>query len=80
MPTILKQGEEVLTQDDPRHRKNGGMAPQGGAASGGEQAIRVINVLSDEVAEQMLNSATGERVFMAHAKKNAATLRQLVGR
>lgn len=80
VPTILKQGEEVLTQDDPRHRKNGGMAPQSGAASGGEQAIRVINVLSDEVAEQMLNSATGERVFMAHAKKNAATLRQLVGR
>lgn len=80
VPTILKQGEEVLTQDDPRHRNNGGLAPQSGAASGGEQAIRVINVLSDEVAEQMMNSATGEKVFMAHAKKNAATLRQLVGR
>lgn len=78
VPTVLEEGEEVLTKNDPRHRDNGGMAP-GGQQAAAETPIRIVNVLNDEVAEQMMNSATGERVFLAHAKKNASTLRQLLG-
>ena len=75
VPAVLKQGEEVLTKNDPRHRANG--ATSGGAAP--MQSIRSIVVLDEESALNHLNSASGEQVVISHIKKNRATIKQMMG-
>lgn len=77
VPTVLKKGEEVLTENDPRHRNNTGPGQQsnGGAAP---QAIRSIVVLDEETAQQMANSATNEKAVISFIRKNRATVRRLV--
>lgn len=77
VPTILRQGEEVLTEDDSRHRNNGGLNPQDGG--GRTENIRNIITLDPDFAEQMMSSSVGERVIMSTLKKNQSTLKQLLG-
>lgn len=65
VPVIGLRGEEVLTEDDPRHAKNGG---------GRGQALNVKNVnLFDpaDVLEQALASVAGERIILNHMTRNA---------
>ena len=65
VPIIGLRGEEVLTEDDPRHAKNGG---------GRGQALNVKNVnLFDpaDVLEQALQSVAGERIILNHMTRNA---------
>jgi hypothetical protein len=72
---ILKKGEEVLKETDPRHRFNGG----GGQAEGGvPKSLRaVLAVGDDEIARAMVGPA-GERVFFYHLKRNKASARQIL--
>ncbi|MGX7874461.1 phage tail length tape measure family protein [Mesorhizobium sp. ORM6] len=65
VPIIGLRGEEMLTEDDPRHVKNGG---------GRGQALNVKNVnLFDpaDVLEQALASVAGERIILNHMTRNA---------
>lgn len=67
---VLKKNEEVLTEDDPRHRFNGGL-------SGGPSVqIRNVNVLDvDELATNIFKSKTGEKMILnfIQANKRAVT-------
>lgn len=55
VPVIAERGEEILTEDDPRHRNNGGSQPN----------IKVVNVLDPaEVLEKALGTEVGEKAFI----------------
>lgn len=71
VPAILKKGEEVLTQNDARHRDNAG-------GDGGGAGTRIVNVLDPELARGFMESSQGERVILNHIKANAGAISQLV--
>lgn len=69
----LKKGEEILTEEDPRHRFNAG-----GEASGnkGSRLTQVLAIGDDEIA----NAVRGrDDVTITHIKRNAPTIRRLLG-
>lgn len=72
---ILRKGEEVLKETDPRHRNNGGMSP---SQEGGMKSIRQLLVIGDgEVAGAMAGPA-GEEVVVTHIRRNKATIKQML--
>lgn len=75
MPIIAKRHEEMLTEEDPRHRNNGGLA---GAGSGKEIAIKNIVTLDPEFGRSMMQSSDGEHAVMSHIKKNRAAIKQMI--
>lgn len=78
VPTVLKRGEEVLTQNDHRNRLNGGMAHQSSQAAG--QPIKQVLVLDPRDLATAMASSHGEKVIMTHLKNNAPTVRQILSR
>lgn len=69
VPAILQKGEEVLTQNDPRHAANGG-GQQGGGGT------RVINVIDPNMVADYMSSSEGEKVFLNVIQRNAGAIRQ----
>lgn len=74
IPTILQEGEEVLTRNDPRHVSNGG---KGGGASDGS-GVRIINVLDPGMVSDAIGSASGERAIMNVIQRNAGGIQRLI--
>lgn len=73
VPIIAKRNEEVLTEDDPRHRFNGGGA-------GGSMTAKIVNYLdSADVMEAGLGSERGEKVFMNFMTRNAGAIKAIIG-
>lgn len=72
---ILKKGEEVLTEDDPRHRANGGLTPQGGTQTG----IRQVLAIGDDEIAGAMSGAAGETTVLTHIRRNQATIKQMLG-
>lgn len=73
VPIIAKRNEEVLTEDDPRHRFNGGM-------SGGNVTLKNVNVLDPgDVMAAGLETEAGERSFFNFVTRNAAAIRGAIG-
>jgi hypothetical protein len=70
---ILQKGEEVITQDNPRHIRNWG---GGGAAP--DINIRNVLVADPQLVPSHMASAAGERVILNTLTRNVATVRQLV--
>lgn len=76
VPTILQKGEQVLSRDDPDNVLNGGPS-RAGSSPGNFRAVIVDDTRNVQAA---MASAEGEKVFLVHARKNAATLKQLAGK
>lgn len=77
VPLIAKQGEEILTEDDPRHMLNGG-----GAASGQPtpQDIKVVNAIdSGSFIDAGLNSKVGERAILNFIRANSGAVKSALG-
>lgn len=73
---ILKKGEEVLTQDDPRNAMNGGRAaPRGREAAPGQ---RIVNVLHPDLFQDYMNSSQGEEVHLNVIRRNASSVKQIL--
>lgn len=73
VPAILKEGEEVLTDADPRHMANGG-----GAASGGD--VRVVNAIdSVSFLEEAMRTRQGERIVLNFIRANSASVKAVLG-
>lgn len=72
---VLRVGEEVLTEDSPRNAKNGGTDSGGG----GVQSIRNVLVMDESMLTEAMQSPAGERVVVTHIKKNAASVRKMLG-
>lgn len=77
VPAILKKNEEVLTADDPRNALNGGKNSATPATQG--TAVRNIVVFDDKEVANAMSGSSGEAVTITHVKKNAATIRQILG-
>lgn len=71
---ILKKGEEVLTEADPRHRANGGLTPEGG----GQQGIRQVLAVGDDEIAGAMSGAAGEKTVITHIRRNKASIKQLL--
>ena len=73
---ILKRGEEVLTEDNPRHVNNQGASAGGGAAP--QQNLKQVLLLSpDEIASAM-QTRSGQRAFLTLIKTNKETVKQVL--
>ncbi|HRP77202.1 MAG TPA: hypothetical protein PKZ27_16505, partial [Rhodocyclaceae bacterium] len=75
IPTILKKREEVLTEDDPRHRQNGGL--DGAPAS--PRPLRLIMVDDERKVGDWMRSAEGDEVLVERVQRNAMALRGALG-
>lgn len=69
VPAILKRGEEVLTQNDPRHAANGGGQPAGGG-------VRIINSIDPNLVADYMSSSQGEQIFVNVIQRNAGAIKQ----
>lgn len=75
VPSILKRGEEVLTQDDPRHAFNGG----GAAAPAQGARVKIINALDGgQVVSEGLNTSAGEEAILNFIRSNASSVRAAI--
>lgn len=77
VPAILKQNEEILTQDDPRHILNGG-----GAAASGSQSplnLKVINAIDPaSFISSALDTPEGEKAVLNFLKANKTSVRSII--
>lgn len=70
----LKKGEEILTEEDPRHRNNLG---GGSTADKGGRLTQVL-AIGEKQVQEMLNQYGGDAV-LTHIKSNAPTIRRMLG-
>lgn len=69
VPTILQRGEEVLTASDPRHRDNGGMAPN--------VNLKVVNTIdAGEMVSEGLSTPAGEQAIFNMVRANKRAFRE----
>lgn len=72
VPTVLKRGEEVLTEGDPRHRGNGG-------ASSTPQNITVVNAIdSASVVSEGMATSEGTKSILNVVKANRSAFKQVL--
>ena len=77
VPAILQTGEEVLAKGDPRHRSN--FNPAATAAAAPTQSVRNVLVIGDDQIAAAMNGSHGETTILTTLKRNASTVRQLIG-
>ncbi|MCJ9707538.1 tape measure protein [Bordetella hinzii] len=58
----------------------GGLVPEAPAQSATNQNIRIVNVIDPAMAADYLNSSAGERTVMNLIQRNAASVRNILGR
>ncbi len=74
VPIIGERGEEMLTEDDPRHRANGGLNV------GGSASVKVVNVLDPaDLLNRALGSDEGERIFLNFVRRNPGAFKAAIG-
>lgn len=74
-PAILKKNEEVLMENDPRHRFNGGMG--GGSDS---RPMTIINTFdAEEVLERALSTPRGEEVLVNAVRTKNTEIKAALG-
>lgn len=74
VPIIGLRNEEMLTEDDPRHRFNGGLNPKGPGS------VKVVNVLDPaDLLDRALGGDEGERIFFNFVRKNAGAIKAAIG-
>lgn len=75
VPAVLKRNEEVLTEDDPRHRFNGGMA--GGAQPAVD--VSIINTIdSESVVAAGANTRAGRQAIFNAIKADRSSYKKLL--
>lgn len=79
VPAVLEKGEEVLTEQDPRHRKNGGLNPASEQPSAAP-TIRVINAIdSGDLVSAGLSSPPGEEAFLNAIRGKSGQIKEILG-
>ena len=69
----LKKGEEILTEEDPRHRDNLG----GESKVGGSERLTQVLAIGEDQINDMLNKYGGKAI-LTHIKQNQATIRTML--
>ncbi len=76
VPIIAKKGEEMLTQDDPRHMLNGG----GKAGAATQRAMTIINTFDPaEAVERALSTPRGEEVLVNAVRAKRTEVKAALG-
>jgi hypothetical protein len=76
IPTILERGEEVLTRNDPRHRRN----MRGSMDSGGDdRGIKQVLLLDRKDVVGAMADSEGRKVVLTHISSERAAIRQILG-
>lgn len=70
VPAVLKRGEEVLTENDPRHRANGG------AAGGTVELKNVVLFDPNMAASEIFNSPMGVQSLLTVVRENSGAFSQ----
>ena len=75
VPTVLKRNEEVLTENDPRHRFNGGGMGQGGVTN----EVSIINTIdSESVVAAGANTRAGRQSIFNAIKADRSSYKKLL--
>lgn len=76
MPAILRRNEEVLTDEDPRHRRNiFAQAPVQAAPN-----IKIVNTIdAGEFTSEGMSSAQGQRAVLNFIRNNKSTVNNILG-
>lgn len=72
---VLQRGEEVLTEDDPRHIRNLG---SGGGSEGGAGGIKQVLLLDPEAVPNAMQTRSGERSILSVIRANKETIKQVL--
>ena len=71
VPAILQEGEEILTEQDARHRNNLGKRGSGG------RRTRIINAFdSASFLQESMNQPVGEETILNYVRANPAAFKQ----
>lgn len=73
---VLKRGEEVLTEDDPRHIRNLGQG--GGGGGGNEPSLRQVLLLDPAAVPNAMQSRAGQKAVLTVIRQNKETLKQVL--
>lgn len=68
VPAVLQKGEEVLTQNDPRHAYNGGKS--------GGSSVRIVNVIDPSLVSDFMQSPEGEQIHLNVIEKNISKIKR----
>ena len=83
VPIVAAKGEEVLTENDPRHINNigtGGDSTNGGNGNSSMPNFQIINAIdADQVVQQGLSSPAGTKTFMNLIQANRSKIKGLIG-
>jgi tape measure domain-containing protein len=78
VPAVLKENEEVLTRDDPRHAYNGGMGGEAPAQS--PINVKVVNAIDPgDFVSAGLDTVTGEKAILNFMRMNKTQIRGIIG-
>jgi len=78
VPIIAKQGEEMLTRDDPRHMLNGG--GMGGSGKDQKKAMTIINTFDPaEAVERALATPRGQEVLVNAVREKRTEVKAAIG-
>ncbi len=72
---VLKQGEEVLTEDDPRHIRNRGK----GGSSAPHESIKQVLLFDPEEIPRAMQTKRGQKSVLTTIKSNVPTIKQMLG-
>ena len=73
---VLKRGEEVLTDDDPRHIRNIGKGGDGGG--GGGQNLKQVLLLDPAAVPNAMQSRSGTKSILTVIRQNKETIKQVL--
>lgn len=78
VPIIAKQGEEMLTRDDPRHMLNGGGKQTGGG--GGQRPMTIINTFdAEEAFERAVATPRGQELLVNAVRSKRTEIKAALG-
>lgn len=73
---VLQRGEEVLTEDDPRHIRNIGKG--GNDNGGGGQSLKQVLLLDPALVPNAMRSRSGQKSILTVIRDNAETIKQVL--
>lgn len=74
---VLKRGEEVLTESDPRHIRNIGN-DNGGGDGGNPQSFKQVLLLDPAAVPNAMQSRAGTKSILTVIRQNAETIKQVL--
>lgn len=72
---VLKRGEEVLTEDDPRHIRNLG---SGGGSDSGAPGLKQVLLLDPEAVPNAMQTRSGQKSLLTVIRQNKETIKQVL--